>query len=537
MAKRALSFWGWGYADRFPDDDTRAALAQQLEMLLGFTPLEIETPVAVDKIDVPEPRIQIPRGFKVFSSDHPVNRAAHTYGKSYRDILRGMRGDFAKAPDFIVYPRHSKDIEKIMSWCNEEGVALVPFGGGTSVVGGVECSGRPHKGVVCMDMRGLNKVLDVDHTSMVAHIQAGATGPQIEEQLGTKGLTLRHYPQSFEFSTLGGWIATRSGGHFATRYTRIDDLLMSVSMVTPRGEFVTRDVPSSGAGPDPRMLALGSEGALGVITDAKMRVRTKPRFRASATVAFEEWNSAVSAVREIAQARLYPSQCRLLDKREATLAQLPNDNKHVLLLDFESSHRPVNQLLDDTLQLTGVHMGETVEGPYYRSQGEKAPNSGIAGRWRQSFFEAPYLHTTLISMGVIVDTFETSVSWDKFHDLHADIVRSVRSAIQRVCGQKGLVTCRFTHIYPDGPAPQYTVMAPARRGEETDQWAEIRWAAADALIRNGASITHHHGVGRLHRPWYDKEVPEPFTRALRATKGALDPRGILNPGALIDSAD
>jgi len=529
-----LSFWGWGYADRFPDQQSRGALAEQVAALLGFQPLELAEPPAVADIHVPDTRLDIPPEFKAFATDNAINRAAHTYGKSYRDIIRGLSGNFDKAPDLIVFPRDENDVIAVLDWCSREEIAVVPFGGGTSVVGGIECSGRTQDGVVCMDMRGMNKVLAIDEVSQLAHIQAGATGPQIEDELQKSGLTLRHYPQSFEFSTLGGWIATRAGGHFATRYTHIDDLVNSVSMVTPQGEYKTARVPASGAGPDPKALVLGSEGTLGVITDAWMRVRKKPTFRATATVGFENFDDGVAACRDVAQARLYPSNCRLLDKREAMLNQLPSDGKHVLLLGFESAYRAQNGLMNDAMLIAERHGGVAIEGPFFRSEGERAPGSTMANSWKRSFFDAPYLHTSLVSMGVIVDTFETACTWDRFQETHQDIIRSVRAAMQRATGRKGIVTCRFTHVYPDGPAPYYTFLAQATPGQETDQWAEIRWAAADALSRNGATITHHHGVGRLHRPWYEKEVPLTFRNALIATKQSLDPVGILNPGALVD---
>jgi len=531
MADRARSFWAWGYEDRFPDEEARRALGAQIGGLLGGGALEPRTPPSIDAVALPAPRIAPPAALAGLGSSAPRDRIMHTYGRSYRDLARGFRGDFAAAPDWVAYPGDEEEIAAILRWCSDARIAAIPYGGGTSVVGGVE-GGAGGRGVVSIDLRRLDRVLEVDPVSRAARIQAGARGPGIEEQLAPHGLTLRHYPQSFEFSTLGGWIATRAGGHFATLHTHIDDFVEAVRMVTPAGMYATRRLPASGAGPSPDRLALGSEGILGVITEAWLRVQARPRFRASASVVFRSFDDGVRAARALAQSGLHPSNCRLLDRTEALLNGVGGDGGATLLLGFESADHPLNAWIERALAIAAEAGGACPEGPVLRDDGE-AGKAAAAATYRQSFFQAPYLQSALVSLGVVADTFETACTWDRFDALHAAVRGAVEEAMAQACGG-GVLACRFTHVYPDGPAPYYTFLAKGREGEEIAQWEAIKRAAGDAVAAAGGTITHHHAVGRFHRPWYDRERPEPFALALRAAKRAIDPAGIMNPGVLVD---
>jgi alkyldihydroxyacetonephosphate synthase len=380
-------------------------------------------------------------------------------------------------------------------------------------------------------------VLEVDAESMAARIQAGATGPVLEEQLRGHGLTLRHFPQSFEYSTLGGWIATRAGGHFATLYTHIDDLVESVRASTPRGLWESRRLPGSGAGPSPDRALIGSEGILGVIAEAWMRVRPRPQFKSSCGVEFDDFMAAAGAVRGISQSGLYPSNCRLLDALEAGTTGAGSGEKSLLVLGFESAHHPVDASMDLALAIAREHGGLPGE---VRGSGGEGEGSGAVGAWRSAFLLAPYLRDTFVACGVLSETFETAITWDRFEDFHATAMGAVRAKVAEVCDAPAegpgspRVSCRFTHVYPDGPAPYFTVMAPAVRGGEVGQWDEVKAAAAEAVIEGGGTITHHHAVGRDHRPWYDRQRPAPFAAALRAAKAELDPAATLNPGVLID---
>ena len=471
---------------------------------LGFQPGEIEDGVALEAVELPAPRITAPASLAEVFTDDPVERAGHTYGKAYRDIVRAFRGRYDNPPDLVARPRDEADIERILEWAGAESVAVIPYGGGTSVVGGVEA--RFEQPAVSMDIRALDRVLEIDEVSSAARIQAGVLGPALEDQLREHELTLRHFPQSFEFSSLGGWIATRAGGHFATLYTHIDDLVESVRAITPSGVWESRRLPGSGAGPSPDRMLIGSEGILGVITEAWVRVRPRPTYKASATVHFDSFEQAADKVRQIAQSGLYPSNCRLLDEAEGKLTGV--SDKPMLVLGFESADHPVDAWMARALEICDREPTST--------------GSGAGGDWRSAFLAMPYLRDTLIQAGVVNDTFETAITWDKLGDLR----EAVRVAIPHA-------TCRFTHVYPDGPAPYFTVVEPARPGQELEQWDEIKARASDAVISAGGTITHHHAVGRDHRPWYDVQRPEPFAQALRAAKTALDPGWILNPGTLI----
>lgn len=507
---------------------------------------EVEKPVPLSRVKIRKARLRAPEGLGDLFSDSHYERVSHGLGKAYRDVVRGFRGEFENPPDLVAFPRDESEIETVLSWAEAEGAAVVPFGGGTSVVGGVEArlGDRP---VVTMDLRRLDRVLEVDPTSLAARIQAGATGPRLEEQLREHGLTLRHFPQSFEYATLGGWIATRAGGHFATVYTHIEDLVESVRAITPRGTWESRRLPGSGAGPSPDRLLAGSEGILGAIAEAWVRVRPRPEFKASAGVEFDDFIAAAGAVREIAQSGLFPSNCRLLDASEAELTGAGDGSANLLILGFESPHHPVDASLDIALAIARDHGGTPNPGPTGRKPDSTSGNRPIDGdsaveAWRGAFLLAPYLRDTFVACGVLSETFETAVTWDRLEEFYATVMETTRAAVAAVSGVPAdgpgapRVSCRFTHVYPDGAAPYFTVLAPAIRGGEVEQWDEIKAAVSEALIEGGGTIAHHHAVGRDHRPWYDRQRPAPFAAALRAAKAELDPAATMNPGVLIDPA-
>jgi alkyldihydroxyacetonephosphate synthase len=523
MQEGRLKFWGWGREDQQPPHDRVEALAAQSRAHLGFAPATPERPVELSALALPQPRLEPPAALAAICRSDDYERAAHAYGKSYRDVVRAFRGRFDHLPDVVAHPGDEAELESVLDWCESAGAAAIPFGGGTSVVGGVEAAvGDGFAGVVTIDLKRLDRVLDVDPVSQAARIQAGATGPRLDQQLREHDLTLRHYPQSFEYSTLGGWIATRAGGHFATLGTHIDDHVESVRALTPRGLWESRRLPGSAAGPSPDRLLIGSEGILGVITEAWMRVRGRPRFKVSASVTFESFGAGAEAVRALAQSGLHPSNCRLLDPGEAGLSGAAPDGRALLVLGFESADHPLDAWMARAAELCRDHGGELPDQPRMGGRDE------ASDAWRNAFLQMPYLRDTLIAGGIFAETFETAMTWDRL----TQFVEDVRERTVAALGE-GKVTCRLTHAYPDGAAPYFTVLAPARRGDELAQWDEVKAAASEAIIAAGGTITHHHAVGRDHRPWYDRQRPEPFAAALAAAKQAVDPAGILNPGVLI----
>jgi alkyldihydroxyacetonephosphate synthase len=533
VSGRRRKHWGWGFEDQQPSAEQLRASVAGLAAHLGMALGEVEEPVALESVRLPAPRVQAPASLAEICSVDAHARASHALGKSYADVVRGFRGQFEHVPDLVVHPRDEADIERALEWCSDERVAAIPFGGGTSVVGGVTPEvPSNYNGVLSLDVRALDRLLEVDEVSRAACIQAGALGPELEAQLGAHGLTLRHFPQSFEYSTLGGWIATRAAGHFATLWTHIEDFVESVRAIAPAGVWESRRLPGSGAGVSPDRMLAGSEGTLGVITQAWVRVRPRPTHRGSAGVRFARFIDGAECVRAISQSGLHPSNCRLLDAGEAALTMAGDGSHALLVLGFESAEQPVAEALARALALCAEHGGAVSENG---KQGDENGGGGDAvSSWRGAFLGAPYVRDALVAMGVLAETFETAITWERFPVFHERVTAATEQAVGEICGERGRVFCRFTHVYPDGPAPYFTVLAPARRGEEVEQWAAIKQAASDAIIAGGGTITHHHAIGRDHRPWYDRQRPELFATALSTAKGAVDPAGIMNPGVLVD---
>lgn len=539
---RRLKHWGWGYEDQQRPHEEVVAAGESIVPMLGFGQVP-ERPVPLEQVELRPSRLDSPGG--IFTGDRH-QRAVHAMGKAYRDIVRGFYGEFDNPPDLVAFPEDEAGVVEVLQRAADWGAVVIPFGGGTSVVGGVEprLTDRP---VVSLDMTRMNRLVEVDETSLAARIQAGARGPQLEDQLKAKGLTLRHFPQSFEYATLGGWIVTRAGGHFATGETHIDDLTESVRAITPAGEWESRRLPGSGAGPSPDRMLLGSEGILGVVTEAWMRVRPRPDFKESVTIEFgnapgDFAAAATGAVRLIAQSRLLPSNCRLIDPLEAMTTGAGDGSATLLLLGFESFGQPVAERMDQAVAIAegagGRVASRSSSTPADQTEGSGGEEAG-ADRWRSAFLMAPYIRDTFVACGVIAETFETAITWDRFTEFHDLVKEATVKAVAEVTGAptegEGAprVSCRLTHVYPDGAAPYFTVLAPATRGSEVAQWDEIKAAASEAIEEGGGTITHHHAVGRDHRPWYDRQRPDQFAAALTAAKSAVDPGNLLNPGVLI----
>src|SRR5829696_3655661 len=407
---RRRSHWGWGYEDERPSTDELRAAAGGLAAHLGFGSPAPEQPLSQD----------------------PHARALHAHGRSYLDVVRGFRGRFPHPPDAVATPRDGDELRAVLAWAAAEDLAVIPAGGGTSVVGGVDARPGGH---------------------------AGAIGPELERQLGEHGLTLRFYPQSFELATLGGWLATRAGGHFATGPTHVDDLVESIRAITAAGEaWESRRLPASGAGPSPDRLLLGSEGTLAILTEAWMRVQPRPGKRRGASVAFADFTAGAAAVRAIVQDGLRPANCRLIDAREAALTLAGDGSAALLVLGFESTGAPLGEQFERATALCREHGGDVTPSPPSRR--------GAGASWREAFLRAPYVRDTLVAIGVLSETFESAITWDRL----GAFVEQVTGATRAALGADGLVTVRLTHAYPDGAAPYFTVIAPARRGDEEQQW-------------------------------------------------------------------
>ncbi len=409
MGAGRLKFYGWGIEGEGLDEAERQRLFGFVSSRLGIEPRTVVAPQLAD-IELRAPRVTAPAALAHLLDATPYERLLHTYGKSYPETLRAWERDFGNAPDLVAFPTSEADVAALLDWAGASRLAVIPFGCGSSVVGGVEpVVGDRFAGTISLDLRRLDSILELDETSRAARIQAGMRGPAIDAALRSHGLSIRHYPQSFEFSTLGGWIATRSGGHFATLYTHIDDFVESLRTVTPAGVMESRRLPGSGAGPSPDRLIIGSEGALGVITEAWMRLQDRPRFKGGAVFGFPDLLAAARAVRAVGQAGLYPSNLRVIDNDEAGTYGVNDYEETLLLLGFESADHPVEPWMARAVELVGDHGGR------------RHADESAALRWRTAFIRMPYARELTVPLGLINDTFESAVTWDRFEAFHAAV--------------------------------------------------------------------------------------------------------------------
>ncbi len=528
--RRQKKFYAWGYADEDLTPAEIAAWEAPIASHYGLSGFDVTPPPRPDEIALRAPRLAAPAALEAIVRTDPMTRLEHSYGKAWFDACRMFQRSVPNPPDAVAFPESEADIVRILDWCDAVGAIAIPYGGGSSVVQGIEpTAGFDH--VVTISLRHMDKVLEVDPVSQAARIEGGVYGPHIEDQLRDTPFTMRHYMQAYRCSTLGGWIATRSGGHYATLTTHIDDFVESMRVVTPVGALETRRLPGSGAGPSPDRMFLGSEGILGIVTEAWVRLRKKPAFRAATSVRFPSFHAGAGAVREIAQAGLYPANLRLLEAREALPGVPWSDESALLMLAFESADHPLDAWMGRALEICRDH-GGTAETDAL--EGDNPQRAGPAGAWRDKFIRAPHYTEHAVARGILAWTFETAMTWERFPPFHATITRIALDTIRRVTGRDGTITCRLTHIYPDGPCLYFTLGGILDKRIMLDQFMAILTACTAATVEHGGTTTHHHAVGRFHRPFYDKQRPELFARALRGAKRALDPKGMMNPGVLID---
>jgi alkyldihydroxyacetonephosphate synthase len=532
MTSRRRSFYGWGYEGENVSQDELSWFEHAWAHLFGVDQFEAVPMPRESEISLPDSRVRLPVSLSSFCSTEKYDRLLHCYGRSVHDLARMIhRRDFSNPPDAVAYPRDEAEVKTVLDWCSDNDVIAIPFGGGSSVVGGVNPPGDRSRACVTIDLKHLNKVLEIDTKSQAARIQCGVLGPELESQLKPSGLTMRFFLQAWEFSSLGGWIATRAAGHYATVYTQIDDHVENLRVVTPAGLIESKRQPASGAGPNPDRLFLGSEGALGVITEAWVRLHRRPTYRLATTVRFSNYEKAVEAVRTISQAGLYPANARLIERDEAKFTEAGDGRHDILVLTFESADHPLEPWMNRALDICGDHGGEWDREALSE---EDAQRRGAAGNWRDKFLRGPYLREHAIARGVMRDTVESCVTWDRYMQFQAQVKERTLAAIREVTGRPGSCTVRFTHLYPDGPAPYFTWHALGDKSRLVEQFWAIKVASSQAMADAGGTITHHHALGRDHRRWYDAERPELFADALRAVKRRLDPRQVLNPGILVD---
>jgi alkyldihydroxyacetonephosphate synthase len=538
-----MRWWGWG------EDGHDVALPEHaLAMLrseLGIDPAAGARPVALEDVRLTDSRLDgsvRARLVAVVGEQHVLEdraaRVGHAAGRSYPDLVRLRTGELAGAPDAVVVPGSTEQVHTLLAACAEARLAVVPFGGGTSVVGGVDPFADGFPAVISLDLHRLDRLLAVDRTSLTATLEGGLFGPEAERLLAAEGLTLGHFPQSFEYSTVGGWVATRSAGQASTGHGRIDELVEGLRLVAPTGEVMQRAVPATAAGPDLRELLVGSEGVLGVICEATLRVRELPAARQYEGWSFRSFEEGCEALRVMEQADGSPDVVRLSDEHEtrlsfalaatgsateragrAYLRMRGHEGGCIAIAGFEGEA--------DDVERRRLHSGALLRAGGGLRLGRRPGDAWLRGR-----YAGPYLRDALLDHGVFVETLETAATWSNLPTLYA----AVGDALRKTLSERGtppLVMCHVSHLYRSGASLYYTFLARQQPEDAIEQWHAAKSAACDAIVANGGTITHHHAIGRDHVPWMPAEIGSVGIDLIRAAKQRLDPVGIMNPGKLL----
>jgi alkyldihydroxyacetonephosphate synthase len=543
-----MRWWGWGDPQRGP-----ALPAHALELLREMVGVEgtplLRPPVSLEAVQLPRARLgesaraalgAIVGGDGV-RDDH-AERVAHAAGKGYVDLVRMRAGTPASAPDAIVLPSDHGQVRAVLELCARSGLAVVPFGGGTSVVGGVEPLRGEHDGVLALDMRRIAQVAELDRESRIVTVGAGVRGPALERRLVAEGLTLGHWPQSYEYVSLGGCVASRSAGQASSGYGSIAKMVLGARLAAPTGDLMLEAMPASAAGPGLRELVVGSEGVLGVIDEVSLRVRPAPAERTYEGVMFESFAAGVQALRAMAQEHAMPDLARLSDAVETRMSLAlagagglkgrlgraylgvrgygeAQTERCVAIFGFEGDAREVKVRRARAIALA-------------RRSGGLAIGGSPGRAWLRGRYEGPYLRDELLTHGVMVETLETATRWSNLERLHGAVAGAIEGALQDQ-RTPGLVMCHVSHLYETGASLYYTLIARQREGAEIEQWRAVKRAASEAILAGGGTITHHHAIGRDHAPWLQREVGREGVAAIRALKAELDPAGIMNPGKLL----
>ena len=538
-----MRWWGWG--DPAHPAGLPPHALDYLRETVGITPRP-RPPVALERVRIASSSLSeasVAALRKIVGGDgvrdEHAERVLHAAGKGYPDLVRLRAGEPEGAPDAAVYPAGHEQVRAVLERCVRDSIAVVPFGGGTSVVGGIAPLRGEHAGVIALDMRRMGAVVDLDRESMTVVAQAGMRAPALERHLAACGLTLGHHPQSFEYVSLGGCAATRSAGQASSGYGSIEKMILGLRFAAPAGDIALAAVPASAAGPELRRLLVGSEGACGVIDELSLRVRAAPEERIYEGVFFEDFAAGVDALRALAQQHAMPDVARLSDEQETRMSLAlagtggvkgrlgraylgvrgRGDGSCLAILGFEGERVEVAVRRKRALDLVRGSGGLTVG----RSPGEA---------WLKGRYSAPYLRDELLTQGVMVETLETATQWSNLRRLHRAVGDAIATALQSQ-GTPGLVMCHVSHLYETGASLYFTFIARQREGAEIGQWRAVKQAASRAIVDGGGTITHHHAVGRDHAPWMEREVGTEGVAALRALKGELDPAGIMNPGKLL----
>jgi alkyldihydroxyacetonephosphate synthase len=544
---------GWGWAAHKDALGAREDIWAWLAAELGMPSLLATPPRQLDDVALATPRLHTDTRAKLVEMlgpdrvrDDTYERAFHALGQSYHDLLRLRAGDLSQAPDAVLYPRGTEEVLALLAFLSERDIAVVPFGGGTSVVGGVSGTPGAFPSVVTLDLSGMDRLLDIDTTARTATAEAGIYGPALEKALAAKGMTLGHFPQSFEFSTLGGWIAHRGAGQGSGRYGRAEDWLVSAKLATPKGLLDTNGFPGSSAGPQLNDVVLGSEGAFGIVTEAVVRLHPQPAAHDYRFYLFRDFATGAAAIRAAVQDELPVTMLRLSDAEETRFYRAYGavgktrglkDKLTRMFLDTRGFDDKACALIAGfegeapMVEASRKHFAAIA-----RRFGALALGTGQGERWREGRFHGPYSRDPMMDRGLGVDTLETATRWPNIDALYTAVRGALDTAMRETAprpGAHGVVLAHISHSYSDGASLYFTYIFPRNLGDEIAQWRTIKRAASDAIASHGGTISHHHGVGEDHLPWIAKEKGELGLDVLRAIKSALDPKGILNPGKLI----
>ncbi|HBT22369.1 MAG TPA: FAD-binding oxidoreductase [Verrucomicrobiales bacterium] len=551
---RHMKWWGWGHEDVTFDDSTKPELWPYLKRELGVDEIRWEKPVAFEDITLPEQKNNeaflaaigagLGEGQVV---DDKKSRMVHAAGKSFRDLWLMRHGQVQFAPDCVVYPDTEEDVALVVRAAHEHGVVLVPFGGGSNIAGCLVPSDRGGRMVVSLDMCRMHRVLEVDRYSLTARIQPGVYGQHLEDQLAEHGVTLGHFPDSFLHSTLGGWVATRSAGMQSDIYGKIEDMVISLRMVTPSGTIITRTVPKSSNGIDIKHLCIGSEGILGVITEVVVQVHHKPEKEDWYGWLFPDFKSGLDAIHECHRGDCMPTVTRLNDPKKTALSfafkhpktgikdkiakafkwyignvkKIDFNQCCLMVVKYEGTPQAFNRIKNRVTAIYKKHRGVCLGAEPGRS-------------FAKVKFDFPHLRDYVMDRSIMADVSETATTWDNLRTLHESGLADVEQAIKDT-GVDAWVGCHLSHSYRTGASLYFTFGCLQREGREIEQYLYVKKAAEDAFMKNGGTLSHHHAVGTEHLPWVEEDLSPTGLKAVKALKAGLDPNDIMNPGKIIPS--
>ena len=549
-----MKWWGWGYEDVTFDDSTKPELWPYLKRELGVDEIRWEKPVAFEDVTLPEQKnneaflAAIGAGLGEGQIvDDKKSRLVHAAGKSFRDLWLMRHGQVQFAPDCVVYPDTEEDVALVVRAAHEHGVVLVPFGGGSNIAGCLVPSDRGGRMVVSLDMCRMHRVLEVDRYSLTARIQPGVYGQHLEDQLAEHGVTLGHFPDSFLHSTLGGWVATRSAGMQSDIYGKIEDMVISLRMVTPSGTIITRTVPKSSNGIDIKHLCIGSEGILGVITEVVVQVHHKPEKEDWYGWLFPDFKSGLDAIHECHRADCMPTVTRLNDPKKTALSfafkhpktgikdkiakafkwyignvkKIDFNQCCLMVVKYEGTPQAFNRIKNRVTAIYKKHRGVCLGAEPGRS-------------FAKVKFDFPHLRDYVMDRSIMADVSETATTWDNLRTLHESGLADVEQAIKDT-GVDAWVGCHLSHSYRTGASLYFTFGCLQREGREIEQYLYVKKAAEDAFMKNGGTLSHHHAVGTEHLPWVEEDLSPTGLKAVKALKAGLDPNDIMNPGKIIPS--